>query len=67
MAEYSIRRLNMADITMCQNKTCPSRKLCYRFTCKPDPDYQSYSDFKPKKGEKRCENFATHDDLYMWD
>lgn len=25
----------MPDITICENKECPKRKSCYRFTAKP--------------------------------
>ena len=35
----------MPDITMCLNKACPLRHKCYRFTAKPNADYQSYSTF----------------------
>lgn len=34
----------MADITMCENKTCPLRAICYRATAKPDPYWQSFSE-----------------------
>lgn len=32
----------MADITMCDNKECPRRDSCYRFTAVPNPYRQSY-------------------------
>lgn len=32
----------MADITMCNNKTCDNREKCYRFTATPNEWRQSY-------------------------
>ena len=46
----------MPDITLCNTKTCPSRKTCYRFMAIPDT-WQSYTDFAPKKGDKKCEHY----------
>ncbi len=34
----------MADITMCQNYTCPSRDSCYRYKATPSM-WQSYACF----------------------
>ena len=45
----------MPDISMCENKSCPSRSRCYRFTAKPSQCMQSYGDFEPKPGEDKCE------------
>lgn len=45
----------MADITMCQNKQCPMRLNCYRFTAKATPQWQSYSPFRPTG--KKCKMF----------
>lgn len=47
----------MSDISMCQNKDCPSYEQCYRFMATPNPYRQSYMDFKPKDGEARCDDF----------
>ena len=44
------------DIAMCSNHKCPSRKKCHRFTALPD-SWQSYCEFKPGKGKKKCESF----------
>ena len=41
---------------MCSNQKCPSRLKCHRFTATPD-GWQSYSEFKPVKGQKKCEDF----------
>jgi len=39
----------MPDITMCESKSCPKRKECYRATAKPS-GRQSMADFyDPKK------------------
>jgi hypothetical protein len=34
----------MPDISMCQNKECPSKEDCYRFTAKPS-EWQAWSIF----------------------
>lgn len=47
----------MADITICENKTCPLRAICYRATAKPDPYWQSFCKFEYKDG--KCD--------YFWD
>ena len=45
----------MADISMCENQTCPLKETCYRFNATPS-SWQSYGDFKPnKKGQ--CDNY----------
>jgi len=49
----------MPDISMCSKTTCPSKKLCYRFTATPTPKRQTYAEFKLKEGETKCE--------YFWD
>jgi hypothetical protein len=38
------------DITMCDNKKCPLRGLCYRQTATPSKR-QSYSSFEPEYSE----------------
>jgi hypothetical protein len=45
----------MPDITMCESKSCPKRKQCYRSTAKPSLR-QSYADFYDK-GSQDCEHF----------
>lgn len=38
----------MPDFTMCQNgeqKNCNKYKICYRYFAKPNPLYQSYTNF----------------------
>ena len=42
----------MPDITMCESKSCPKRKECYRATAKPS-GRQSMADFYDTK-EKEC-------------
>jgi len=37
----------MPDITMCDNKNCAIRCVCYRYRAIPDR-HQSFSTFKPK-------------------
>jgi len=47
----------MADVTACNDKRCPSRTLCYRFTCQKD-EYQSYFVKSPRKnGAVSCCEF----------
>lgn len=45
----------MPDIAMCQDKKCPLRKQCHRFTATPSA-YQSYFMGSPRDDEK-CEYF----------
>lgn len=45
----------MPDIAMCSNKKCKLRESCYRFKAVPC-EWQSYSSFKPIKGE--CSYFV---------
>ncbi len=47
----------MPDISMCQDKDCPSSKNCFRFMAIPYPYQQSYADFQRKKNAKKCSNF----------
>ena len=54
--ENGSKGLNMPDITLCVNKTCPLRQNCGRFRAKPDRYWQSFAEFKPNdKGI--CEDF----------
>lgn len=45
------------DISMCQNKDCPSHKACYRFNATPKPHSQSYAGFVVYEGKKKCEYY----------
>jgi hypothetical protein len=47
----------MPDISMCDNKSCPSNKYCYRFTAKPSEFLQSYADFSVEEDEMNCSYF----------
>ena len=50
------RRVEMPDITLCANDSCPQRHQCYRFMAIRDPLWNTFSDFKPDdKGE--CDSF----------
>jgi hypothetical protein len=55
----------MTDISACSNKRCPSRTLCYRYTCEKNPRYQSYGAFGRKKGQMRCEDFWDNSKISM--
>ena len=46
----------MPDISMCRDKTCPSRTVCYRFTAVPNPLRQSYASFD-RKGMRTCGDY----------
>jgi hypothetical protein len=48
----------MADITMCENKSCPLKDICYRQLAKPSMR-QSYSNFvyKIKSDGVSCDYF----------
>jgi hypothetical protein len=46
----------MPDISMCSNHSCPSKEDCFRYKATPGR-YQSYADFAPPKGEKKCDYF----------
>lgn len=45
----------MADISMCKDNTCPSRKTCFRFIAKPS-EYQSYMKFD-RKEKAKCNSY----------
>jgi len=48
----------MADICACQDKKCPSRTLCYRYTCEKDTHWQSYFAKSPRKPHAvSCDEF----------
>jgi protein-arginine kinase activator protein McsA len=46
----------MPDITMCNNKACPSSNICHRQTAKPS-QYQSMSTYEFDKDTGSCEDF----------
>lgn len=46
----------MPDISMCDNKKCPSRKSCYRYMAIPNI-YQCFASFSPGKKQK-CEYYC---------
>lgn len=48
----------MADITMCDNDTCPIKEKCYRYTA-IESVYQYYCWFKPtiNNGSVKCDAF----------
>lgn len=35
----------MPDITMCNNKECPKKEVCYRYMAKPSEYRQAYATF----------------------
>jgi hypothetical protein len=43
------------DISMCQDKDCPFKEGCYRYTAKPS-EWQSWFSESPRKGDK-CEMY----------
>ena len=52
----------MADITACADSRCPSRMLCYRYTCEKEPMYQVYVNYKRSKGSMMCSVFWSNED-----
>lgn len=36
----------MPDISMCKNKKCTQRLMCYRYMAMPNPYRQAYMDFE---------------------
>jgi hypothetical protein len=47
----------MPDITMCQNRKCPARSICYRFRAVPDEHWQSFATFEPDHFSGGCEMY----------
>lgn len=47
----------MADITMCNDNTCPRAGHCYRFTANANPDRQSYFIQSPLQEDKSCNEY----------
>jgi hypothetical protein len=50
----------MADITLCENLNCPSRRDCYRVQCTPNPLWQSYALFVYDEETGKCEDFIQY-------
>jgi len=48
----------MADITMCQESSCPRKDKCYRFTARVNEYRQSY--FADKMDTENCEYFISN-------
>lgn len=46
----------MADISMCDDKDCPMKDKCYRYTAPENPFRQTYFWSSPRKGNT-CEEF----------
>ena len=47
----------MADIAMCLNHDCPSKKKCYRYMAIPNAIAQSYGVFWVEQGKRKCNDF----------
>ena len=47
----------MTDISKCENKECPSRLKCYRYTAPANKYRQSYMEYKVPKNRKKCDSF----------
>lgn len=50
----------MADITLCRDYKCPLRQKCYRYRCKADRHWQSYTDWMRTRnddGSVNCNGF----------
>lgn len=45
----------MTDISKCHGENCPVRDICYRFTAKADPHWQSYTE--PDRNGHECKSF----------
>jgi hypothetical protein len=56
----------MPDITMCIQKDCKIRKLCYRYTAKPDR-LQSFFAADPRNGDPYFARWPTEYCEYFWD
>ena len=47
----------MADISMCDDRECPSRLKCYRFIALPSEWTQSYEMFERPPLADKCDDF----------
>lgn len=52
----------MSDLAMCQDKECPMRHSCYRFTAKPAENWQSFPDFQRPPAAEKCDSYIYDDD-----
>lgn len=52
----------MADITMCDDKDCPMRTKCYRFTAPVNQWRQSYFMSTPRKEFEACEEYVPNEE-----
>ena len=52
----------MPDIAKCNNKSCPSKDSCYRYTVEPSPMWQSYSNFEYIKEKGKCNFYWENED-----
>lgn len=48
---------DMADISMCEDRQCPAKDYCYRFTAHPSPMWQSYGVFNREDDADNCDMF----------
>jgi hypothetical protein len=46
----------MPDISMCNNKNCPEKDMCYRYRAVPNELWQAYAAFT-YDGEDGCDYF----------
>jgi hypothetical protein len=53
--------IEMPDITMCDDKECPMKEQCYRYTAKPNEFRQAYFVNSPKKMDG-CDYFTPVED-----
>ena len=52
----------MADICACNDKKCPSRTLCYRYTCEKNKFRQAYFTLPIRvKGKMKCKEFWSNE------
>jgi hypothetical protein len=49
----------MADITMCEDKECPKKESCLRYTATANPYRQSYFCSSPRVEGEEC--------VWFWD
>ena len=47
----------MPDISKCDNKSCPSKDSCYRFTSMDSPFWQSYGGFQYDEETGKCDHY----------
>lgn len=47
----------MADISMCNDETCPSKMKCYRYTAPVTPGRQYYFMYSPRQSDGVCPEY----------